>query len=524
MIGCAPPDAPYALVEKIRNAHRLTAVDARARALGLTPGLTLADARARVPDLGVFDADHPADAALLDWLADACDRYTPSVATDSPHGLILDIAGCLHRFESGLQSEARAFHTKTRRHEESGSLRVFAPSCETPFFQAAPEAALAADLYARLARLGLTARLATADTPDAAAALAHFGGDDVRRLPVTALRVDAEIHLALRRAGLKTIGDLADRPRAPLAARFGQDFGDRLARLLGEQDVHITPRRAPPAIEVETRFAEPVARTEDALATLDDLARRAAITLSEAGTGGRRFEAALFRSDGHIARLGIETGHPTRDPAILDRLFHERIDALADPLDPGFGYDLIRLAVPITEPLAPEQLTLEGGTVADTELVLLLDRLATRLGKNRVRRFASVDTHIPEQAAFELPVAEAAPVNMWPPCEPGEPPLRPIHIFDPPHRIEVLAEVPDGPPRRFRWRRAQHDVTRFEGPERIAAEWWCRKDGHEPGKGGLTRDYYRIEDARGRRFWVFRHGLYGQEKPNPDWFLHGLFA
>ena len=136
-----------------------------------------------------------------------------------------------------------------------------------------------------------------------------------------------------------------------------------------------------------------------------------------------------------------------------------------------------------------------------------------------MRRFAPVDTHIPEQQMLALPVADTPRETSWQAPEPGEPPLRPIHLFDPPHRIEVVAEVPDGPPRRFKWRRTMHDVLRHEGPERIAAEWWRRADG-----AGLTRDYYRVEDVRGRRFWLFRHGLYGTEKPHPDWYLHGLFA
>ena len=166
---------------------------------------------------------------------------------------------------------------------------------------------------------------------------------------------------------------------------------------------------------------------------------------------------------------------------------------------------------------------LDGGTVADRELAALIDRLGTRLGRNRVRRFAPVDTHIPEQTVLELPAVEARAVGGWTVPEPGEPPLRPLHLFDPPQRIEAVAEIPDGPPRRFRWRRELHEVVRQEGPERIAAEWWLRVGGHNAGKGGLTRDYYRVEDASGRRFWLFRHGLYG-ERTNPGWYMHGLFA
>ncbi|UVO55970.1 DNA polymerase Y family protein [Sphingomonas sp. SUN039] len=477
-----PPDAPFALVEKQRGSMRLAAVDMAARALGLAPGLALADARSLLPGLLVFDADSRADAALLDWLADACDRYTPMIATDPPQGLLLDITGCVHPFGSG-------------------------------------ERGLADDLARRLARLGLTACLSLADTPDAAAALARHGGDDVHALPVAALRTDPDIHVALTRAGLKAIGDVARLPSAPLAARFGKALPVLLARLLGAIDVRITPRRRLAEIETEVRFGEPVAHTEIVLDTIAGLVGDAAVTLSERGVGGRRFSVALFRSDGHVARLSVETGQPVRDPAVLDRLFRERIDTLADPLDPGFGYDMIRLAVHVVEPLAPEQLRLDGGKTADRELAALIDRLGTRLGRNRVRRFASVDTHIPEQSALEFPAVETRKTGAWPRPEPGEPPLRPLHLFDPPHRIEVIAEVPDGPPRRFKWRRAMYEVARHEGPERIAAEWWTRRD-----NAGLTRDYYRVEDVRGRRYWLFRHGLYGTEKAHPVWYLHGLFA
>ena len=485
--NAAPPDVPFALVEKVRGAMRLAALDMHALKLGLTPGLGLADARARVPELAAIDHDPAADLALLEWLADGCERYTPMATTDPPHGLILDINGCAHRFPNG-------------------------------------EIGLASDLALRLDRLGLTARMARASTPDAALALAEFGGSEVEALPVAALRVEAETHLALRRAGLKTIGDLATRPRAPLAARFGETLPTLLARLLGEEDARITPRRAEPAIWTEARFAEPLARSEQAIKVIAGLAREAAEAMSRRDVGGRRFEASLFRTDGHVARLAIDTGLPTRDVAMLARLFNERIDSLADPLDPGFGYDMIRLAVPVTEALAPEQLQLEGRSVAEVEIAGLIDRLSTRLGKRRIQRLLLNDSHIPEQAAFALPAQDRSAHAEWPKPEEGDPPLRPLQLFDPPQPITVIAEIPDGPPRRFQWQRASHLIVRYEGPERIASEWWRRKDGHMSGKGGLTRDYYRVEDADGRRFWIFRHGLYGTEKASPDWYLHGLFA
>jgi protein ImuB len=86
----------------------------------------------------------------------------------------------------------------------------------------------------------------------------------------------------------------------------------------------------------------------------------------------------------------------------------------------------------------------------------------------------------------------------------------------------VVAEVPDGPPWRFRWRRTLHQVARVEGPERIAPEWWRLGDGRL--SGGLTRDYFRVEDQAGGRYWIFRRGLYGSEARAPAWYLHGLFA
>ncbi len=465
---------------------RLIALGRAALAAGLMPGLTLADARARVPELVVADHDAAADAVLLDWLAQGCDRYTPMVATDGEDALILDVTGCAHPYTGG-------------------------------------ERGLADDLDARLAHHGLTARMALAHTPDMAAALARHAGHDVAALPVTALRVAHEVHVALSRAGLKTVGAVARIPVAALAARFGADLPVLLARLTGNEDVRITPRRTLPEVEVEARFAEPIGTVEAALGVIATLCAQAATQLNERGGGGRRFTVALFRSDGHVARAGVETAAPVRDPATVIRLLRERVGALADPLDPGFGYDLIRLGVPIIDPLAPEQLALEGGRVAETEMTALIDRLSARLGRGRVRRVVPCDTHIPEQAALELPAVAPRPAGAWPKAfdtpDPDEPPTRPIHMFDPPQRIEVIAEVPDGPPRRFRWRRAFHDVVRQEGPERIAAEWWTRADG-----AGATRDYYRIEDARGRRYWLFRHGLYGVEKANPDWYLHGVFA
>lgn len=496
------PDAsqPYApplvFAAKVKGALRLCAISIEAQRQGILPGLTLADARARVPQLVVAEMDEAADRHWLDRLARRCTGWTPFVTTTPPDGITLDIAGTDHLFGG--------------------------------------EAGLAALVEDSFTSAGITLRLAIAATPEAAQALARHAtlpiADEhlaVRALPVIALGLEARATLALRRAGLRTIGHITSQPAASLAARFGAQAVTALRRLLGEEMAPIDPLAQPAPLHFTRRFAEPVALQASIAACFLDLLREAAGALEERGLGGRSFALTLFRSDGARHRLTVQTGLPTRDPAMVLRLFDERIASLADPLDPGFGYDAVGLAVIATEPLSPAQPTLEGEAGTEGALAELIDRLSTRLGRDSLRRLVPNDSHIPEQAQLALPAISAPAPVRWPAPPTGEPPLRPLFLFDPPQPIEVIAEVPDGPPHRFRWRRKLHEVRLYEGPERIAAEWWRRKGGENPGQGGLTRDYYRIEDARGRRYWIFRHGLYS-EKPDPrqgpKWYLHGLFA
>jgi protein ImuB len=476
---------------KQRGAFRLHALDEAALALGLEPGMALADARARVPALIDLPHDPDGEAALMARLADRAERFTPMVAIDAPEGLVLDIEGCAHLFGG--------------------------------------EVALAGDAARFMTAQGMRVSHARADTPEAALALARFGkgherdeAQAIRGLPLLALRTEPDVLLALRRAGFTCLGDLADLPAAPLAARFGASLVDALNRLLGRTDSRIVPRRALPPVMAERRFAEPVARVETVMAVLGELLDAACETLAERHEGGRRFALRLFRSDGAVRDLAVGTGAPVRDAAVVLRLVAERIEALADPLDPGFGFDMVRLAVPQVEALAAEQAGLMGGRNGAHELAALLDRLGARLGPQRFCRLMPQGSHVPERATRLLPAGETAPAA-WETPEPGEPPLRPLTLFDPPERVEVLAAVPDGPPRQFRWRGAAHRVVAQEGPERIAPEWWRRQGGHDANPG-LSRDYYRVEDEAGQRFWLFRHGLYERETIAPNWYVHGLFA
>jgi protein ImuB len=453
--------------------------------------MTLASARVLRSDLDVEEHDAEADAQMLTHLLRACEVYTPLVAADGVNGILLDITGCVHLFGG----------------EEAMLIRI----------------------RQRFRRLGFHLRLTLAGTPDAAHALARFsdvthvppGQDQAQAssLPVSALEMEAKTHLALERAGLKTLGDLAARPSRLLAARFGMALTTKLQRILGAENRRITPLREPPDCIAERHFADPMDDMEVLLHQLARLSGEVSTMLERRAQGGRCFEISFFRADGMLRRLIIETSAPMRDTQALMRLVRLRIDTLVDELDPGFGFDAIRLAVLRSEAFRQDQKRLDGGEDADLEIASLIDRLVTRFGKAQVQRFLAHDTHDPLRVSAIVPVASKPALHAFPMVEHGEPPLRPVTLFDPPQPVDVLAEVPDGPPMRFRWRRLSHDVARAEGPERIAPEWWRRDiNGDAP-----MRDYYRVETADGHRFWLYREGLFG-EIERPRWFLHGVFA
>jgi protein ImuB len=479
---------------------QIYALNDAAAGLGLEIGLPLANARAVCPDIQVFDADEAADGEALGHIADWCDRFTPLVALDPPHGLLLDITGCAHLFGG--------------------------------------EALMLAMVCGALRRQGFVVSAAIAGTPVCARTLTRcFSGrivaageeaDAVTPLPVFALGAADAITSGLRRAGLKTIGDVASRSRPEITARFGAHFTSLLEQALGQDDAPISPRKPLPEYIVEKRFAEPVMTDTVISATLAGLARTLVAAMERQGKGARRLEASFFRTDGAVRAVAVETGQPVTRGEVIDRLFRERLDAIADPLDPGFGFDLIRLSASRTEIVVQQQRDLDVNVHDNDELAALIDRIAARIGGSRVMVHLPQDTHIPERAVEAVSAQHhllLAGHADWPARTESEPPLRPLRLFERPEQIQVIAQVPDGPPARFVWRRASHAVVRAEGPERIAMEWW-RTRGEM-----LTRDYFRVEDESGLRFWLYRDGLYDREivqqedkVVQPDWFMHGLFA
>jgi protein ImuB len=493
-------ETPTVVVAKQNNALVIYALDDVAARSGLEVGLPLANARAICPELTVFDADPVADVKTLNDIADWCDRFTPLVALDSPHGLYLDITGCAHLFGG-----------------ERALLKIVCGALTRRGFV----------VSAGIAGTSICARTMTRHASGKIIADGEEA-DAVGPLPIAALGADDANTRGLRRAGLKTIGDVAARGRHEITARFGAGFTALLEHALGQGDAPISPRKPLPDYIVEKRFPEPVATDTVIALNLSALAGMLVAAMDKQGKGARRLEASFFRTDGAVRTIPVDTGRPVTKREVIDRLFRERLDALNDPLDPGFGFDLIRLSASRTEIVVQQQRDLDANVHDNDELAALIDRIAARIGGRRVVVHLPQDTHIPERAVLAAPAQHhltAATHAIWPARVEGEPPLRPLRLFERPEQIKVIAQVPDGPPARFVWRRATHAVVRAEGPERVAMEWW-RSEG-----AMLTRDYFRVEDEAGLRFWLYRDGLYDREieqeegkAVQPNWFMHGLFA
>lgn len=472
-----------ALVVEAAHGQMISAVTDAAAAAGARAGMRLTDARALFPALGAVAADVEGDSILVGRLARWAARWSPLVEIDGSDGLRLDVSGIAHLFGG--------------------------------------EAGLMRDIERRFATLGLTARVALADTAAAAWGLARFGSggasgktlaDALAPLPVAALRLPPGPTRTLERLGLKTIGQLVGVPRRSLARRFREADNplDALDRMLGRRPEPLTaaPCDMPPRALL--RLAEPVDDPSAAGQALDLLVPGLVRILEERRLGARRLVLTGYRVDASIAQAGVATALPSRDPAHLKRLLADKAAAL----DPGFGFDGFALEAEYCEPLGAVQDGLAGGVPAAIEVARLVDRLGVRLGPERVRRPQPNASHLPERSSEWRPALREERPSQQPPQQ-----LRPHRILDMPEAIAVIYATPEGLPRRFTWRRGVHDVLRAEGPERISPEWW------RAPAGTRLRDYYRVEDREGRRFWIYRDGVAGDGRGGaPLWFVHGLFG
>ncbi len=463
----------------------LTAVNQPAESAGLTRGMRLADARAAVPGVSVSESDPAADREALIRLGLWCRRFSPTVALDGADGLLLDVTGCSHLF-GGEQAMVRT-------------------------------------ISERLAGFGLEARLGLADTPGSAGALARFtsrpwrviASGNVRAaldpLPVEALGISCGDAQTLRNLGLTTVGAVDRLPRTDLERRFPSREGangllQSLDRVLGNRSDPLSPLVPPPAYRQHLDFAEPVLHREALETALAELMGRLTAILQRDRSGARQFALWCFGVDGNATERTAAAARPTRNAKHLLHLF---TDALGT-VDPGFGIDAVALHATSAEPMEGRQLSIDGH--ARDRLDRFIDRLAARFGAATILRTVPVERHVPEQAERLVRPGEAAAFGSSYPDRPQ----RPFRLLAPPEALETRDLEPDVAPRVFIWRHVCYRIVRAAGPERIAPEWWL------PETFGTTRDYWRVEDTNGHRYWLYRTGVHGEG--TPCWFLHGLYG
>ena len=492
---------PFVTVADSRGRQIIGAASPRAAQAGLTPGMPLADAHAIVPEVVVRPADRAADALALKRLARWTDRFTPRVMPDGVDTLFLDIAGCTRLFGG--------------------------------------EEALIAALRTALEDFGLTVRLALADTPGAAWALAHYGSNDpavvppndvpdglmdaLAQLPVAALRLSSDVAEALVSFGLDRICKLSAIEPVELIRRFGTEPVRRLQQALGQVDEPIVPLRPLPPCEARRAFADPISSRADIHAAVNGLLDDLCLQLSRSGEGARRLHLVCHRVDGDRRTLTIGTSRPLRRKKPLMGLFAEKFDQI----EPGFGIDEIVLAADVVETIDELQTDWSGEDAGgyraadEEELADLLDRLGNRFGFGRIGRPMPQQSWLPERAARRrgpLSATDPASATATDPASATHWPQdrrRPLRLLSPPEAVEVATLEPAGPLFGFRHRGRFHQLRAVEGPERLECEWW-RED-------TPRRDYYLAEDEAGSRYWLYRQGVQDPEAA-PRWFLHGLFA
>lgn len=473
-------DEPFVLVAPDRGRVIIKAASPAAGVLGIEPGMVVADARAILPSLQVFNEETSRKDKLLNELAEWCIRYTPIVALDTSDGLILDISGCAHLW---------------------GGERQYLK-----------------EIIAKLKSFGYQVRAAIADTIGACWAIARYGrltaiiepgmqAEALLPLPPVALRLDTNVLERMHKLGFYQIRSFVSMPHNALKRRFGPILLEKLAQALGEVEETIQPIRPVQPYQERLPSLEPIRTAAGIEIALKDLLEALCIRLLQEGKGLRKAIFKGCRVDGKMQQIEIGTNHPTRNVSHLFKLFELKINTIR----PGLGLELFLLEAPVVEILSMEQETLWNITKGSANKVVmnLLDRIGVRVGINAIHRYLPDEHHWPERSVrLAASLQEKNPL-IWRTDLP-----RPVCLLPLPERIEVTAPIPDYPPMLFRYKGKVHKVRKADGPERIEQEWWLEQ--------GLHRDYYCVEDDTGARYWLFRLGNYGEDKP--EWFVHGFFA
>lgn len=472
-------EQPLVLAAPQKNRMVITASSPVAEREGAFAGMAVADARAATVNLVVID-DVPGMAAkLLRLIGIGCIRYTPIVSIHLPDGLILDISGCTHLWGG-----------------ERGYLK---------------------ELVTRLRSGGFNARAAIADTPAAAWAVARFAkknpivpvgaqANALAGLRPAALRLEPEVNDLLKKLGFSTIAPLLTIAPQALRRRFGQNLLTRLGQALGTGDEYWEPISLPVNYIEWLPCMEPVRTAPGIEMAIHTLLEKTCLRLQAEGKGIRKAVLKCHRIDGRKVQVSVSTTRASHSVSHLMRLFKLQVAKI----EPALGIELFALEVLRFEDMeAPQEaLWAEAKGLADANLAELLDKIAGKVGTDAIKRYLPAEHHWPERAVRVAGSLQEQPETQWPQLP------RPIRLLPIPEPIEVMALVPDHPPKVFTFKNKRHTVARADGPERIGREWWQDKGEH--------RDYYMVEDTEGQRYWIFRSGHY--DGNDARWYLHGYFA
>lgn len=476
-------DVPFVFAAPDHGRNMITAVSPLAAVQGVQVGMMAADAKAICPGLEVMD-DKPGRAAkLLKGLGEWCIRYSPIVMIDdfSLDGLFLDVSGCAHLW-GGEQEYLK-------------------------------------EIVSRLKGKGYTVRVAVADTPGAAWAISRFGTltpliptgahtEALLALPPEALRLDEITLMKLRKLGFYQIRSFIGMPRSVLRRRFGEDFLTRLGQALGTIDQILQPIQVPIPFQERLSCLEPIKTRNGIETAITKLLNNLCLRLKNEGKGLRMAVLTCYRIDGKIVQIGIGTNAATHSVGHLLKLFQLKIEQIR----PALGIELFVLEAPKVDEVTPGQEALWNGKrgLNDQSVVELLDRVAGKVGAGVIHRYIPATHYWPERSIKgSLAISQKAETD-WRTDKP-----RPTELLKQPEAIEVMALIPDHPPRFFIYKGKKHAVVKADGPERIEREWWLDEGEH--------RDYYQVEDEQGQRYWLFRSGHYGTEQKY-KWFIHGFFA
>ncbi|RYY37739.1 MAG: DNA polymerase Y family protein [Sphingobacteriaceae bacterium] len=472
-------DLPFVLAAPQKNRMVITASSPLAEREGAFTGMAVADARAAVTNLLVIDEVPGQPHKLLRLLGLGCIRYTPVVSIDLPDKLILDISGCAHLW---------------------GGEREYLK-----------------EIVLKLRATGFDARAAIADTPGAAWAVSRFaqkrpivpaGGQAVAiaALPPAALRLEPEVVERLQKLGFRAIGPLLQLPASVLRRRFGQGLLLRINQALGRVEEYIESLIPPVPYTERLPCLEPIRNVPGIEIAIEKLLSALCLRLQEESMGLRKAFLKCHRIDGKKVQVAISTTKGSHSVSHLMRLFRLQIAKI----EPALGIELFVLEATRVEPMETlqEQLWAESKGLGDTSLTELLDRIAGRVGQQAIQRFLPTEHYWPERSVRLATSLTEHPATAWPAI------LRPIRLLSVPEPIEVMALVPDHPPKVFMHKGKRHNIDKADGPERIGREWWQDKGEH--------RDYYIVEDSEGQRYWLFRSGYY--DGGDARWYLHGYFA